>query len=945
MTLLPEALAAPVSEPDPSAYVTIPPDSLICPAVAIFDRDAVRSEIAEALSDIEDPREGAGGRNAVTQVLARARRRGRTAIQTVFEAAPKESAALVASYSWLTDALVQEAFRVSSEMIHPRQSPTKGESLSVLAAGGYGRAEMAPHSDVDLLFLTPWKITGWAESVIETMLYILWDLKLQVGHAARTVKECIRLGKEDFTIRTSMLELRPVAGDEALSVELFERLWEELFSTTAKEFIAAKLEERSARHKRQGGQRYMLEPNVKEGKGGLRDLQSLYWIAKYVHCVIRIRELVALGVFTEAEYGAFREAETFFWAVRAHLHLITGREMDQLTFDLQVEVAARMGYSDSAGRRAVERFMQDYFRHATRVGELTRIFLTALEAIHLKPEGTIAGFLKRRRRRKLPERLDVKQGRLTFSEPETLPDHPLDLLRIFDQSLRSGLLLHPEAMRIIAANLTLIDAAVRSRKEASRIFLDLLLKHRNPEPALRRMNELGLLAAFIPEFDPIVAMMQFNVYHSYTVDEHTIQCIGQLAAIERGELEEDLPLATGILRNGGVNRKVLYVAMLLHDIGKGRPEDHSVVGARIARTVCPRLHLKPEEAETVEWLVRYHLVMSDLAQKRDISDPRTVRDFAKAVKSKKRLDLLTVLTVCDIRGVGPNVWNNWKAMLLRSLYRQTDEALENGLEALNRENRGAEAKRALRAALSDWPAADVRSELARHYPPYWQGLPTSAHATLAGMLRGLPADDIRIDLTPDADRDATRACFALADHPGIFSRLAGALALVGANVVDARTYTSKDGWATAIFWVQDADGAPFEEDRLPRLNEMILRTLKGEVSAREALVSRDKVKKRNSEFRFPTSITFDNDGSEIYTIIEVDTRDRPGLLYDLTRTLAEANIYIASAVIATYGAQVVDTFYVKDLFGLKFYTRSKQAALERRLREAVADGARRAGQG
>ncbi len=334
--------------------------------------------------------------------------------------------------------------------------------------------------------------------------------------------------------------------------------------------------------------------------------------------------------------------------------------------------------------------------------------------------------------------------------------------------------------------------------------------------------------------------------------------------------------------------------------------------------------------------------MSDMAQKRDIADPRTVRDFAKAVQTVKRLDLLCVLTVCDIRGVGPNTWNNWKAVLIRALYRQTERALETGLEDLNRENRGAEAKKALRAALSDWPRKLLQQETARHYPPYWQGLHVTAHVAFAELLRDIGNDDIRIDLHPDEDRGATRASFVMADHPGIFARLAGALALVGANVVDARSYTTKDGFVTDAFWIQDSEGNAYEASRLPRLRDTIEKTLRGEIVARDALKSRDKVKKRERAFKVPTHITFDNEGSEIYTIIEVDTRDRPGLLYDLTRTLAGSNVYIANAVIATFGEQVVDTFYVKDMFGLKYYTEAKQRTLEKRLREAIAAGVERA---
>jgi len=911
------------------------PTALLLPAEEVVRPGPLLAAIRAEMATITDLREA---RAAAVRHLAEARATGMAALADAFAARPREARLLVSSISWLTDGLVTTAFEVA-RLLHPLPTPTEAERITILAVGGYGRAEMAPFSDVDLLFLTPWKITPWAESVIESMLYILWDLKLKVGHASRTVKDCLRLARDDVTIRTALLEHRFVAGYEPLATELGDRLWGELFRGTLPEFIEAKLAERAERHRRQGGQRYVLEPNVKEGKGGLRDLQTLYWIGKYLHRSPTAEGLVAAGLLTRDEYDTFTRAETFLWAVRCHLHFITARPTDVLSFDLQPEVAARMGYRDQGGRRDVEVFMQDYFRHATRVGELTRIFLTELEARHAKREASLLGIFRRGKRVKSGYKL--VQGRIDLRDPRDFLKSKLNLLRVFEEGLRTGYLLHPNVMRLVAANLEMIDDDMRADPEAQRIFLDLLLKHGNPERSLRRMNELGVLSAFIPEFEPIVAMMQFNLYHHYTVDEHIIQCISTLAQIERGELVEELPLSSSILK-AGVNRRVLYVALLLHDIGKGRPEDHSILGAQIARRVAPRLGLTDEECETVEWLVRYHLLMSDMAQKRDIGDPRTVRDFAKAVKTRRRLDLLTVLTVCDIRGVGPGTWNNWKAMLIRQLYKLTAEALEAGLESLNRENREDEAKQALRARLAAWEARDLRHETARHYPPYWQALSTDTHAVFARLLLGIGDDEIRIDLHPDDARDATRVCFALADHPGIFSRLAGALALVGANVRDARTYTTKDGYATPVFWVQDADGRPYEASRLPRLRQIIDKTLKGQVIAREALKDRDKVKKREREFRFPTHIMFDNDGSDIYTIIEVDTRDRPGLLYDLTRTLANNNISIVSAVIATYGAQAVDTFYVKDMFGLKLHQKAKQDSLERKLLQAVAEGAERA---
>ncbi|MEO9780786.1 MAG: [protein-PII] uridylyltransferase [Sedimentitalea sp.] len=940
MTLHQQASPAPDSDPtSQDRYHPVASGPLICDEIAVFDAVSVHEQIVSAAQDAAD---NSALRSETVRILREAQERGRAAIAEAFAENPFAARPLTRSYTYLTDGLVMSALMVARTFLHPRPNPTAGERIAVIAVGGYGRGEMAPFSDVDLLFLTPYKITPWAESVIESMLYILWDIRLKVGHASRTIKDCIRLGLEDFTIRTALLEHRFIAGHAPLAEKMNDRLASDLFAGNGQDFIEAKLSERDARHLKQG-ERYVVEPNVKEGKGGLRDLQSLFWIAKYIHGVQHAAELVPLGVFQEEEFATFVKAEDFLWAVRSHLHLLSGRATEKLTFDMQVAVAEAMGYKDLAGRRGVEIFMQQYFRHATAVGDLTRIFLTKLEAIHAKPEPLLERIF--RRRPKIKPGYEVINNRLAVVDPEEFLADKLNLLRLFEEGLRTGMLIHPDAMRLVASNLKMIDDDMRNSREARRIFLDLMLKHGNPERALRRMNELGVLSAFVPEFEPIVAMMQFNMYHSYTVDEHIIQCIANLTQIERGELIESLPVASSILKEG-VNRKVLYVALLLHDIGKGRPEDHSILGAQIARKVAPRLGLSKADSETVEWLVRYHLLMSDMAQKRDIADPRTVRDFAKAVQTVKRLDLLTVLTVCDIRGVGPDVWNNWKAALIRALYRQTRRALETGMEDLNRENRGASAKKALREALPEWTKSALAAETKRHYPPYWQGLHVTAHVDFARMLRALEESgdpsEIMIHVYPDPDRDATRACFVMADHPGIFARLAGALALVGANVVDARSYTTKDGYVTDAFWIQDSDGHPYETARLPRLTKMIHRTLRGEFVTSEAFKSRDKIKKRLKAFNVPTHISFDNEGSEIYTIIEVDTRDRPGLLYDLTRTLANANIYIANAVIATYGEQAVDSFYIKDMFGLKYYSESKQRSLEAKLRKAITDGSDRA---
>ena len=927
MTQLPDSLDSdPIkSGKDKPAYND---EDLICESSQIFDQSKVNDFFNLKV----------GERGKLVSLLKELKSKGFDRISFELRKNPLKARKAISSYAFLTDCLVTSAWKFATEIQFPSHNPTEAEKLSIISVGGYGRREMAPFSDVDLLFLTPYKMTPWSENVIETVLYLLWDLKLKVGHSSRSIKDCLRLGSDDYTIRTAMLEHRFVCGDINLASQLNDKLWKNLFSGTAKDFISAKLKERENRHEKHG-QRYMVEPNVKEGKGGLRDLQSLYWIAKYVYQTQNISDLVDLNVFRSDEYLQFEQAEEFLWAVRCQMHHLADRAIEQLSFDLQVEVASAMGYHDSRDQRAVEIFMQDYFRHATRVGDLTRIFLTSLEAVHAKDEPLLERIFKRKP--KIDNNYIVIHNRLAIKSEKEFLTNPINLLKLFSEALRTGLLIHPNAMRLVSANLAMVNNEFRASTEAQQIFLELLLKHGNPERALRRMNELGFLAKFIPEFEPIVAMMQFNMYHSYTVDEHTIQCLKTLAQIEKGELVEELPIASSILKDG-VNRKVIYIALLLHDIGKGRSDDHSILGAKIAKQVSPRLGLNKQETETVEWLVRYHLLMSDMAQKRDISDPRTVRDFAKAVQSVKRLNLLTVLTVCDVRSVGPDTWNNWKATLIRQLYAETKAILEQGAEALNRENRMTEAKKALREKLSEWDNKDIKIETGRHYPPYWQGFQVDAQFAFAKLLRNLGADEIKIELTPDTDRDATRICFALSDHPGIFSRLAGALALVGANVVDARSYTSKDGFATAAFWIQDGDGSPYNQARFSRLRRMIEKTLSGEVITREAIKERDKFKKREKAFKVPTSITFDNEGSEIYTIIEVDTRDRPGLLFDLTRTLANMNVYIASAVIATYGEQVVDSFYVKDMFGLKFHSESKQKKLEQNLRQAITLGVERA---
>ncbi|MFV0472881.1 MAG: [protein-PII] uridylyltransferase [Pikeienuella sp.] len=835
------------------------------------------------------------------------------------------------------DIVVAGALDFAATTLHPNHARGASEAFAVIAVGGYGRGEMAPFSDVDLLFLTPYKKTPWMEQVVEATLYILWDLKLKVGHAVRSISECLRLSKTDITIRTSLLEKRFLWGEKPLEEKLRATLRKDLFHATGSEFVEAKLAERDARHARQGGSRYLVEPNVKEGKGGLRDLQTLFWIAKYIYDVEDVSALIEKGVFRADEAEIFAAAETFLWTVRCHLHLVAGRAQEQLTFDSQVEIARRLGFEAQSGKRAVEVFMQRYYRHAKDVGELTRFFCAALEADQKKARPTLGAIIRAfslGATRTDAAGLFIRDGRIDIGDESWIDDDPLNILRLFEEGLRTGALIHPNAHRMVARKLHLITDAFRNDPEANAIFLNLLVGSGDPERALRRMNETGVLGAFMPEFDRIVSLMQFNMYHHYTVDEHTILAIGSLQRLADGELIADLPIASEILA-GGVDMTVLATALLLHDIGKGAARPHEEVGAEIAAIVCPRLGLEDDQTVLVEWLVRHHLIMSDTAQKRDISDPATVRAFADQVRSVERLKLLLVLTALDIRAVGPGVWNNWKAQLLRSLYADTLGELSVGAEGPSRAGRVERAKDRLRERLTGWKPEEIDDWLGRHYPPYWLGLDIDTQERLAEMGRTAKPENVHSRFDDDPARDATRCCLYLLDHPGLFSRIAGALALAGASVRDARIFTSSDGMTTAVFWVQDRDGAPFEQSRHERLKKSIHRALRGEFVARDALRPKRELKKRERPFDVPTRITFDNDSSDLYTVIEVDTRDRVGLLYDLTRVLAAASINTASAVITTFGEQVVDSFYVKDLFGLKIRSAAKQKAIEKKLRDAI----------
>lgn len=907
----------------------------------IVDRRALIGTLAEMVA--EKPREQ--WRTALLQILKDAYRHGFEEVRGRADRSVSSRSFtgrdIAAAQCFLTDQIVRVLYDFILEHVYPATNPTESEHMALVAVGGYGRGELAPFSDVDLLFLLPYKQTPWGEQVVEYMLYMLWDLGLKVGHATRSVEECIRLARQDLTIRTALLEARYLWGDRALYDQFKQRFEREIVADTGPEFVEQKLAERDERHRKMGDSRYVVEPNLKEGKGGLRDLHTLFWIGKYLYRVQDVDQLVAAKVFSEDELRQFKKAEDFLWTVRCHLHYAAGRAEERLTFDMQREMARRLGYADRARSKGVERFMKHYYLTAKNVGDLTRIFCAHLEEQHKrKPRLRMPRFGLRRR---VVNGFVIDNERIDIGSEAVIEKDPVAMLRLFRVAQQQELDIHPNAMRLIRQSLNLIDRKVQNDPEANAVFMEILTAGKGTEVTLRLMSEAGVFGKFVPDFGRVVAQMQHDMYHVYTVDEHTIRAIGVLERIESGELSEDHPLSTDIIHKV-VARRALYVAVMLHDIAKGRGGDHSVLGAEIAEKLCPRLGLTAAETDLVAWLVRHHLIMSSFAFKRDVADPKTVDDFVQIVKSPERLRLLLILTVADIRAVGPAIWNGWKGQLLRDLYYRAEDLLTGGHAEAGNTRRVAEARERLAAELKGWSKAEIERHLDRLYPSYWMSVTPEHHLSDARMMREADEkqDPIAVQFQVDEFRAATVVTVYCQDHPGLFARLAGAIAVCGDSILDAKIFTTKDGMALDAFWIQDANGEAVDgPEKLARLRQVIEQTLRGELRPAEILSARPILQRRTEIFTVEPVVFIDNRASNSHTVVEVNGRDRPGLLFDLAWAFYDLNLSIASAHVATYGERAVDVFYVKDLFGHKVTQPSRLKVIEARLMEALGTGPRK----
>jgi len=898
---------------------------------SVIDRRGLTTRISALVEELGPVK----ARNDIVALLREALAQGRDEIARRLVERPTAGYEVAEAQAFLVDQILRIVHDHVILNVYPASNRTKGERLTIAAVGGYGRGEMAPHSDVDIAFLTPLRCTAWCEQVIEAMLYFLWDLGLKVGQSSRSLDEMVRMCKSDLTIRTAMLEARYVWGDQDLFEEARQRFWKDVVGGTERQFVVEKLAEREARHKRMGDSRYVVEPNVKEGKGSLRDLHTLYWIGKYIHKVRSTADLVDVGLLSQKEYRAFRRAENFFWAVRCHLHTITRRAEDRLTFDLQREVAARMNYADRPGKSAVERFMQYFFLQAKVVGSLTGVFLAQLdEQFAQRPaRGLLANF---RARARMVKGYKVFGGRVRAPNDFWFAEDPVRLIEIFVLADREGLEIHPETLRQIGHDISHIRDDVRSDPRANALFLELLTSRQDPEKALRAFNEAGVFGRFVTEFGRVNAQMQFDMYHHYTVDEHTIRAIGLMARIERGELKDDHPLAHEIIAKIR-SRRALYVAVLLHDIAKGRGGDHSVIGAEIACRLCPRFGLDDEETELVAWLVRQHLIMSATAFKRDLSDSKTIMDFLATVQSLDRLRQLTLLTVVDIRAVGPGTWNSWKRQLIAELYSASEERLRLGHAEYGREKRIA----AKRAAVAERLGADsnlIEAIGSQFADAYWIAEADDVIAKNLAQYEASRNEPLTIHSEFYPARGATLVTVIAADHPGLFYRIAGGIHLAGGNIIDARIHTTRTGRAVDNFLVQDPIGRPFrEEGQLDRLRTSIENALANRLQLLPQLHARPDARPRADAFDVRPRVLVDNKASNRFSVVEVNARDRPALLNRLAYALFDGRLMVHSAHIATYGERAVDTFYVTDLLGGKLESPSRIRTLEKRMLEAASE--------
>lgn len=822
------------------------------------------------------------------------------------------------------DDMLCALFEYACHVQFPLDDFDQPEHVALCAVGGYGRGEMAPFSDLDLLILNTNKSDmERCDKITEYVLYLLWDMGLKVGHATRTPEQSIFLARQDETVLTALLDLRLLAGAPEPATKLVQLVRKERTGARTRSFIAAKLSSRDARHQREGDSRYVIEPNIKEGKGGLRDLHELYWISRFIYGGKNskieppikphgVAAYLQLGLLDPDAAKRFTAAAEFLWRSRIHLHFLAGRALEVLSFDRQDAMAKRMGYKQEYPEERVEAFMRNYFMTAREVGALTRIACAKLEgqSALLLPQGLDRLLPTSRRGLKAPGFV-LDHGRLDFASQRALMKNPFLMLDLFRVAGDRNLDIHPDAFAAILKHLHLIDDDYRQHPDASEIFQDILLNTQAPGAVLKTMNEAGVLGAYLPEFGAIVGRTQFNMHHAYTVDDHTLALVRYLHDIESGECEREHPLTSKFIKDWDDRlRRMVYLACVFHDVGKGQG-DQCIEGAALSRDACRRLGLPDADVETISWLVRNHLEMSETAQRRDTSDPETVKNFARIVGSVTRLQMLTALTCVDIKSVGPGIWNDWKGELLRQLYERARQDLMGEFEPV--ENEAPDSFRDLLKTKSNDKTADVSWPVFNALPAhYWNNFSEDDQLLHATFFKAAHDNKKAHHVTTRLNRDIdiTELWVLTKDRGHLFADLTRAIASCGASVMGAHLHTGTNDMVFNVFYVQNSEGLAFGRKNRKRLHDMVSFTERAAVGDTDTLNMPDALpSRRAAAIPIRPRISIDQKDQN-NAIIEVEGRDRPGLLYVLATILHAHDLSVNSAHIEVAGPKAIDVFYV-----------------------------------
>ncbi|GAC1453069.1 MAG: [protein-PII] uridylyltransferase [Steroidobacteraceae bacterium] len=806
---------------------------------------------------------------------------------------------LVHARAALIDTALREAWRLQC---------AAATGWALVAVGGYGRGELHPASDVDILLLAPEPAGDVGRAAAESLVAFLWDIGLEIGHSVRTVAECATESAADVGVMTTLLEARLLAGDAALYAAMHaaltpERIW------PVRRFFDAKVREQAERHLKANDTAYNLEPNVKTGPGGLRDIQTIAWVAKRHFGAQSLDELATHGFLTAAELRRLKQAQAFLWKVRFGLHALTGRREDRLLFDHQMRLAKSFGYEDASYTLGVEQFMQRYYRTVMDVSLLNELLLQLFrEAILSESEPP----------RPLNARFQVRNGSLEALNDEVFARNPSALLELFallQQRPEIGGVRAP-TMRAVTRNLWLIDEEFRQNPRHHRLFLEILRSPVGVTHELRRMNTYGVLGRYIPAFGRIVGRMQYDLFHAYTVDAHTLFVVSNLRRFAIPRYDHELPEASRVMQQLP-RSEVAYLAALFHDIAKGRGGDHSELGAVDAEAFCLEQGLSPYDARLVAWLVRNHLQLSLTSQKQDIGDPEVINAFARKVGDETHLDYLYVLTCADVRGTNPRLWNSWKASLFRDFYQRVKRALRRGLESpidpehLVRETQDGARRLLMEHAVAEEHLGAVWSRFSASY--FLQHSPEEIawHTRLLAE-RNAASDEALVALDPRSLRGTTAALIFARPRRHGFARTTAVLDQLGLNIVDARITPTGDGFSLDLYHLLEDDGAPITDaDRQHEIEAALWRSLQGPADA--ALTVSRRAPRQARMFHTPTQISLSVDERNRRSVLELTAGDRPGLLCDIGKVLMEEHVELHAAKIMTVGERAEDVFYLTDL--------------------------------